>query len=119
MAAAFIESERVFLVSQSPGSGITLLNLTLQETSWSWSDDTRDLTASSKSFGFDAPFATTTKASTGEPVSYLKSGQIYPWVGIFSNQRADQGRNPSDNLVGASYDGSSFVSSMYLTDTRP
>ena len=114
LAVNWASNEKLFAVTQRPGNGATLLSLSLQNDSWTWSDYTSGLTRSNSSFGFSAPFAATTNASTEESwaVTYMDTGKTYPWVGAFSNQHGDV---PSTNMIGISYDGSSFRSSMYLS----
>ena len=119
LAVNWVSNTTAFVLSQRPGNGATLLVLSLQSSYWSWSDNTRGLTSSNSSVGFTAPFAATTNASSREywSVDYMDVGKIYPWISVFSNE-VSENSNPSSNLVGSSYDGSSFRSSRYLVSCR-
>ncbi|KAG8525650.1 uncharacterized protein KY384_000410 [Bacidia gigantensis] len=118
LTANWISADTVFVLTQLPSYGATLLSLSLplshKTASWDWSDNTRSLTNSNSSFGFNAPFAAFTNASNSESfaATYMDTGKTYPWIAVFSNQLPDK-RDASQNLIGVSYDGETFRSASY------
>ena len=109
----------IFVLTQRPGAGANLIYATSNVTqqSWTWKDLTGDLNAANSTghFAFNAPFAVASNVSDAFLSNFLLSDADYAWVGVFANEVGD----PSSNLVGAGYDGTSFRSGMYRAITKP